>query len=152
MRADPGLIVAGVATMYAAASRQIISADDILIAWSVVGAVGGALISTLLSTNDTFGKKISKFVSSAISGFIFTPWLMHWRDWEVSPDSVMGVAAFVSVMSWGILQVAMTMGPVLFRRYVQDKVEIYMPPVRRQTRRKRKEVHETESESSSDSE
>lgn len=124
MKPDPGLIIAGVTAMVAAAGQSVVSADDVLRTWSITGALGGALISTLMSDKDTVVKRLSKFIGSAAAGFIFTPLIIFWQNYHVSPDTVMGIAGAVSFMSWGILQVMLKIGPALFKRYIGEKVEL----------------------------
>jgi len=143
VKPDPSIILSGVAAMYAAASRPLISADDVLISWSIVGAVGGALISSLLTKDDSFRQRIAKFIASAVAGFIFTPLIMEWRNWDVSPDSVMGASATIAFLSWGLLQVVMKLGPILFKQYLHKKIEPYIAPARR-TNSRRKKVDENE--------
>lgn len=124
MRADPGLILAGVSAMVIAAGQTVVSADDVLRTWSITGALGGALISTLMADTDTAVKRVSKFIGSAAAGFIFTPLIIFWQGWHVSPDTVMGIAGLVSFMSWGMLQILLKIGPVLFRKVVTDRVDL----------------------------
>lgn len=124
MRADPGLILAGVSAMVIAAGQTVVSADDVLRTWSITGALGGALISTLMADNDTAVKRVSKFVASAAAGFIFTPLIIYWQGWHVSPDTVMGIAGLVSFMSWGLLQILLKLGPSLFKKIVVEKVDM----------------------------
>lgn len=135
MKPDPGLIIAGVTTMVVAASQTVVSADDILRAWSIAGSLGGAMISTLMSDKDGVVKRISKFFASAAAGFIFTPLIIFWQGFHVSPDTVMGIAGLVSFLSWGILQVLMKMGPAIARKLLGDKVDYLLANVKPSRRR-----------------
>lgn len=126
MRADPGLILAGVSAMVIAAGQSVVSADDVLRTWSITGALGGALISTLMADTDTAVKRVSKFIGSAAAGFIFTPLIIFWQGWHVSPDTVMGIAGLVSFMSWGLLQILLKLGPTIFRKVIVEKVDSFI--------------------------
>lgn len=135
MKPDPGLIIAGVTGMVVAASQSVVSADDVLRTWSITGALGGALISTLMSDKDTVVKRVSKFIASAAAGFIFTPLIIFSQGYHVSPDTVMGIAGLVSFMSWGILQVLLKVGPTLFRKFLGDRFEMIAHHARNARRR-----------------
>lgn len=126
MRADPGLILAGVSAMVIAAGQTVVSADDVLRTWSITGALGGALISTLMADSDTAVKRVSKFIGSAAAGFIFTPLIIFWQGWHVSPDTVMGIAGLVSFMSWGLLQILLKLGPTIFKKVIVEKVDSFI--------------------------
>jgi len=116
MKPDPATIVAGVLAMVATARQQVISADDILRGWSIVGALAGALISSLIVDQDSWRKRIVKFVVSVASGFVFAPSIFYWQDWHIDPDTVMAVAAGTAFLSWGVLLVIMRAVPAFLKR------------------------------------
>lgn len=86
----------------------------------VIGAVCGSLLSALILTPPkangvVFARKV---VASQISGVVFTPILFHWCKWIPTVDTLIAVSAVVSMLSVGVIRVAVPVWTKIAIKYL----------------------------------
>lgn len=100
-RADVILLAAGGAAT-AGVTAPILPSYIALHWYCASGAILGAIFVACLPGKDepTWKQLGGRIAASVAFGVAFAPMLIRWRNWDASPEMVMGVSAGFGVFAW----------------------------------------------------
>lgn len=86
----------------------------------IVGAIGGGVITTLLSAEKDTSLRalITRIVISTGCGIMFTPWFFWWQGWVPNTDKLLAASGMVSLLAVGVLKTVLP----LWQNYVVKKL------------------------------
>lgn len=86
----------------------------------IVGAIGGGVITTLLSAEKDTSLRalITRIVISTGCGIMFTPWFFWWQGWVPNTDKLLAASGMVSLLAVGVLKTILP----LWERYVAKRL------------------------------
>lgn len=98
---------AAAATVESATSAALLD-DTHLRLICITGSLGGAVLSVLLfpQPKTTSRTMAMKLLTSGLSGILFAPKLLTYMGWMRDTDTVLAISAIVSLLSIGVLRIA----------------------------------------------
>lgn len=110
------------------ATLPALSADTVwdkqqLRMYCLLGSIGGAWLAITIFPPHTergnVAQKLAfKFLSSSVSGLLFTPIAIRWQNWPLDVDVILAVSGIVAFLSWSLLKLA----PALLERWLRGKL------------------------------
>lgn len=86
----------------------------------IIGAIGGGVLTTLLSSEKEPSARglIARVLISTGSGIMFTPAVFHWMNWQANTDSLLTVSAITAMVSVGVLKTVLP----LWQKFIANKL------------------------------